>query len=250
MLKGSVLKASSLNEAPLKYSVLKDWPELERPREKLLHLGPSSLSDAELLAIFLRTGVKGCHVVDLARQLLLSFGSLGAVFSASQEDFCARHGLGMAKYVQLQACLEMSKRYLAEKMRESDYSLTSSQATRDYLLSELRFENREIFAVLFLDNQHQVLAFERLFFGTLDAAAVYPRVVVEQALKHHAAAVILTHNHPSGIAEASLADKQITNKLIQALQLIDVRVLDHIIVAGNQCYSFAEHNDIPSFKGK
>ncbi|ALO36501.1 hypothetical protein CMT41_00900 [Colwellia sp. MT41] len=230
--------------------MLKDWPELERPREKLLHLGPSSLSDAELLAIFLRTGVKGCHVVDLARQLLLSFGSLGAVFSASQEDFCARHGLGMAKYVQLQACLEMSKRYLAEKMRESDYSLTSSQATRDYLLSELRFENREIFAVLFLDNQHQVLAFERLFFGTLDAAAVYPRVVVEQALKHHAAAVILTHNHPSGIAEASLADKQITNKLIQALQLIDVRVLDHIIVAGNQCYSFAEHNDIPSFKGK
>ncbi|WP_082627080.1 RadC family protein [Colwellia sp. TT2012] len=250
MLKGSVLKASSLNEAPLKYSVLKDWPELERPREKLVHLGPSSLSDAELLAIFLRTGVKGCHVVDLARQLLLSFGSLGAVFSASQEDFCARHGLGLAKYVQLQACLEMSKRYLAEKMRTSDCSLTSSQATRDYLLSELRFENREIFAVLFLDNQHQVLAFERLFFGTLDAAAVYPRVVVEQALKHHAAAVILTHNHPSGIAEASLADKQITNKLIQALQLIDVRVLDHIIVAGNQCYSFAEHNELPSFKGK
>ena len=244
MLKSSALKGSSLNESPLKQSVLKDWPERERPREKLVHLGSSSLSDAELLAIFLRTGVKGCHVVDLARQLLSSFGSLSAIFSASQENFCARHGLGVAKYVQLQACLEMSKRYLAEKMRETDCSLTSSQVTRDYLMSELRFENREIFAVLFLDNQHQVITFERLFFGTLDAAAVYPRVVVEQTLKHHAAAVILTHNHPSGIAEASLADKQITNKLIQALQLIDVRVLDHIIVAGNQCYSFAEHNEM------
>lgn len=240
-----MLKGTALKKLPLKSSVLKDWPELERPREKLVHLGSASLSDAELLAIFLRTGVKGCHVVDLARQLLTSFGSLGAIFSASQEDFCARHGLGTAKYVQLQACLEMSKRYLAEKMKQSDCVLTSSQATRDYLISELRFESREIFAVLFLDNQHQVLTFERLFFGTLDAAAVYPRVIVEQALKHHAAAVILTHNHPSGVAEASLADKQITNKLIQALQLIDVRVLDHIIVAGNQCYSFAEHDEIP-----
>ncbi len=239
------LKGSSLKESPIKKSLLKDWPKLERPREKLIHSGPSSLSDAELLAIFLRTGVKGCHVVDLARQLLNSFGSLGAIFSASEEDFCARHGLGMAKYVQLQACLEMSKRYLAEQLKQQGSALTSSQATRDYLLSELRFENREIFAVLFLDNQHQVLTFERLFFGTLDAAAVYPRVVVEQALKHHAGAVILTHNHPSGIAEASIADKQITAKLSQALQLIDVRVLDHIIVAGNQCYSFAEHNEIP-----
>jgi DNA repair protein RadC len=244
MLKESRLKELPLNESPLKNNSLKNWPELERPREKLVNLGSSSLSDAELLAIFLRTGVKGCNVVDLARQLLSSFGSLSAIFSASQEDFCARHGLGMAKYVQLQACLEMSKRYLAEGIKDTNCALTSSQATRDYLLSELRLENREIFAVLFLDNQHRVLTFERLFLGTLNAAAVYPRVVVEQALKHHAAAVILTHNHPSGIAEASLADKQITDKLIQALQLIDVRVLDHIIVAGNQCYSFAEHNQL------
>lgn len=233
-----------LSETSIKQSVLKDWPELERPREKLIHLGSSSLSDAELLAIFLRTGVKGCHVVDLARQLLKNFGSLGAVFSASQEDFCAKHGLGIAKYVQLQACLEMSKRYLSEQLQHQGDALLSSQATRDYLLSELRYETREIFAVLFLDNQHQVLKFERLFFGTIDAAAVYPRVVVEQALKHHAAAVILTHNHPSGVAEASIADKQITKRLLQALQLIDVRVLDHIIVAGNQCYSFAEHNEL------
>ncbi|HCM46183.1 MAG TPA: hypothetical protein DIS98_01255 [Colwellia sp.] len=249
MLKELKLKKAKLNESVLSKSslnpnALKNWPELERPREKLVHLGSSSLSDAELLAIFLRTGVKGCNVVDLARQLLSSFGSLAAILSASQEDFCKRHGLGTAKYVQLQACLEMSKRYLAEELKEIDCSLTSSKATRDYLLSELRLESREIFAVLFLDNQHKILTFERLFFGTLNAAAVYPRVVVEQALKHHAAAVILTHNHPSGVAEASLADKQITEKLIQALQLIDVRVLDHIIVAGNQCYSFAEHNEI------
>ena len=224
--------------------MIKDWPEQERPREKLLHQGATSLSDAELLAIFLRTGVKGCHVVDLARQLLKKFGSISAIYQASQQDFCRHHGLGLAKYVQLQACLEMSKRYLAENIKETDCSLTSSQATRDYLLSELRLETREIFAVLFLDNQHRVLTFERLFFGTLNAAAVYPRMVVEQALKHHAAAVILTHNHPSGVAEASLADQQITDKLIQALLLIEVRVLDHIIVAGNQCYSFAEHGEL------
>lgn len=244
MLKHSKLNKPLLQAEPIKPNTLKDWPESERPREKLVNLGALSLSDAELLAIFLRTGVKGCNVVDLARQLLSSFGSLAAIFSASQQDFCARRGLGTAKYVQLQACLEMSKRYLAESLKGTDCSLTSSQATRDYLLSELRLETREIFAVLFLDNQHHVLTFERLFFGTLNAAAVYPRVVVEQALKHHAAAVILTHNHPSGIAEASLADKQITERLIQALQLIEVRVLDHIIVAGNQCYSFAEHNEL------
>lgn len=233
-----------LNETTVNGNTLKAWPESERPREKLIQLGSSSLSDAELLAIFLRTGVKGCNVVDLSRELLNSFGSLGAIFSANKTDFCARHGLGVAKYVQLQACLEMSKRYLAEKAKASGNVLTSSEATRNFLKSELRLEKREIFAVLFLDNQHQILTFERLFFGTLDAAAVYPRVVVEKALQHHAAAVILTHNHPSGVAEASFADKQITEKLIQALKLVDVRVLDHIIVAGSECYSFAEHQEI------
>ncbi|MCI2282544.1 DNA repair protein RadC [Colwellia sp. MSW7] len=225
---------------------LKNWPSEERPREKLLSLGPASLSDAELLAIFLRTGVKGCNVVDLSRNLLMAFGSLANVFRANQHEFCRHHGLGSAKFVQLQACLEMSKRYLAEQLIQQGSALTSSQATRDYLISELRNETREVFAVLFLDNQHQVLKFERLFFGTLNAAAVYPRVVVEQALTHHAAAVILAHNHPSGIAEASIADKHITQKLEQALQLIDVRVLDHMIIAGHQCYSFAEHGEIVS----
>ncbi len=237
-------KGLEKGEVVTSVNILKNWPELERPREKLLHLGSQSLSDAELLAIFLRTGVKGCNVVNLSRQLLKTFGSISAIYGASQDDFCAAHGLGTAKYVQLQACLEMSKRYLAEQLKYPDCALTSSQATRDYLLSELRHEKREIFAVLFLDNQHHVIKFERLFFGTLDAAAVYPRVVVEQTLKHHAAAVILAHNHPSGIAEASIADKQITQRLIQALQLIDVRILDHVIVAGHQCYSFAEHGEL------
>jgi len=237
-------KTAKTQECELNERTLKSWPSSERPREKLLALGSASLSDAELLAIFLRTGVKGCNVVDLSRNLLLNFGSLANVFSANQQEFCQQHGLGSAKYVQLQACLEMSKRYLAEQLIHQGSALTSSQATRDYLISELRHETREVFAVLFLDNQHQVLKFERLFFGTLDAAAVYPRVVVEQAIKHHAAAVILAHNHPSGVAEASIADKHITQKLEQALQLIDVRVLDHMIIAGHQCYSFAEHGEI------
>jgi DNA repair protein RadC len=169
---------------------------------------------------------------------------LCAIFSASETSFCAQRGLGTAKFVQLQACLEMSKRYLAEDINNRCCSLTSPQVTRDYLITELRLESREVFAVLFLDNQHQILSFEKLFLGTLDSAAVYPRVVVEQTLKHQAAAVILTHNHPSGLAQPSIADKKITNKLIKALALIDVRVLDHMIIAGNQCYSFAEHNEL------
>ena len=237
-------KSETLKNNKFSDNSLKNWPSSERPREKLLKLGAVSLSDAELLAIFLRTGVKGCNVVDLSRRLLLDFGSLANVFRADQDEFCQQHGLGSAKYVQLQACLEMSKRYLAEQLAQQGSALTSSKATRDYLVSELRHETREVFAVLFLDNQHQVLKFERLFFGTIDAAAVYPRVVVELALKYHAAAVILTHNHPSGIAEASIADKQITNKIEQALQLVDIRVLDHIIIAGPQCYSFAENGEL------
>ena len=223
--------------------MLKDWPSVERPREKLLNQGSASLSDAELLAIFLRTGVQGCNVVDLARQLLASFGSISAIYKASEVEFCKRKGLGTAKYVQLQACLEMSKRHLAEQLKQG-HTLTSSQATKNYLISELRNETREVFAVLFLNNQHQVIKFERLFYGTIDAAAVYPRIVVEHALKHQAAAVILSHNHPSGIAESSIADKQITQRLEKALDLIDVRVLDHMIIAGHQCYSFAEQGEL------
>lgn len=224
------------------FTRLSDFPDNEKPREKLLDKGARSLSDAELLAIFLRTGIKGCHVIDLARKLLQSFGSLQQLFQASEHEFCQTKGLGKAKYVQLQACLELSKRYLAEQSQ--GHQLTSSQATKQYLAAELKGEQREVFAALFLDNQHQVISFERLFLGTINAAAVYPRVVVEQALRCHAQAVIFSHNHPSGIAQPSLADKDITDKLIQALALVEINVLDHIIIAGNQCYSFAENGQI------
>jgi len=223
--------------------MLKDWPEQERPREKLLNQGANSLSDAELLAIFLRTGVAGCNVVELSRKLLSYFGSLAALLAADHSEFCQQHGLGTAKFVQLQACLEMSKRFLSEKIKQGN-ALTSSQVTKQYLQAELRNESREVFAVLLLDNQHHVLNFERLFYGTIDAAAVYPRIIVEHVIKHRAAAVILTHNHPSGVCEASIADNQITARIKQALELIDVRVLDHLIVAGHQCYSFAEHGKL------
>ena len=223
--------------------MIKDWPAQERPREKLLNQGAASLSDAELLAIFLRTGVKGYNAVELARLMLNNFGSISNIYRATEHEFCQQHGLGAAKFVQLQACLEMSKRYLKEEI-DHGIELTSSQATKNYLAAELRGESREIFAVMFLNNQHQIIQFERLFFGTINAAAVYPRIVIEQAIKHQAAAVILTHNHPSGIAEASNADKQITKQLIEALSLIDIRVLDHIIIAGSQCYSFAEQGEL------
>ena len=223
--------------------MLKDWPCDERPREKLLQQGPASLSDAELLAIFLRTGVKGCHVVDLATNLLSTFGSISAIYQASLTEFCQAYGLGTAKYVQLQACLEMSKRYLAEQMYQGT-ALTSSQSTKDYLVAEMRGETREVFALLLLDNQHRTLAFTRLFYGTIDSAAVYPRIIVEQVFKYNAASVILCHNHPSGTADPSLADKNITKKITDALMMIDVRVLDHCIVAGHYCYSFAEHNQL------
>lgn len=223
--------------------MLKEWPSAERPREKLLLQGANSLSDAELLAIFLRTGVKGCNVVELSRQLLKSFGSISAIFKANLAEFSQKKGLGEAKYVQLQACLELSKRYLYEQVA-TETVLTSSQATKNFLIAELRGESREVFAALFLDTQHQVITFEKLFFGTLNAAAVYPRVVLEKALHHQAGAVIFCHNHPSGITEASQADKQITRQLINALSLVDIRVLDHVIVGGHQCYSFAEQGEL------
>lgn len=215
----------------------------ERPREKLLHRGANTLSDAELLAIFLRTGVKGLTAVDLARQLLTHFGNLHGVLSADRQSFCQQHGLGDAKFAQLQACLEMSRRYLSSQLLKGK-SLTSSCQTKDYLISELKHEKHEVFAILFLDNQHNIICFKKLFFGTIDAATVYPRVVVESALKFQAAALILSHNHPSGIAEPSIADKQITQRLVKALALVDIRVLDHIIIAGHLTCSLAERGDM------
>ncbi|MDR6180555.1 DNA repair protein RadC [Pseudomonas sp. SORGH_AS 211] len=219
---------------------IKDWPAQERPREKLLERGAQALTDAELLAIFLRTGVAGKSAVDLARQLLGEFGSLRALLEADLAAFSAHLGLGPAKFSQLQAVLEMGRRHLAEGLRR-DSALESPQQVRDYLKARLRHEPHEIFGCLFLDTRHRVLAFEALFHGTIDGASVYPRQVVKRALAHNAAAVILTHNHPSGIAEPSQADRLLTTRLKDALALVDVRVLDHFIVGDGEPLSMAEY---------
>ena len=216
-----------------------DWPAGERPREKLLQRGAASLSDAELLAIFLRTGVVGKSAVDLARELLNRFGDLTQLLAASQADFCTTKGMGQAKYVQLQAAFEMSRRALQEEMQRGD-ALNSPQAVRDYLQLLLSSRPQEVFMVLFLDTQHRVIASEELFHGTLNQTSVYPREVVKRALAHNAAAVILAHNHPSGVTEPSQSDQLLTDALKQALALVDVRVLDHFVVAGGQTLSFAE----------
>lgn len=216
-----------------------DWPEGERPREKLLQRGPAALSDAELLAIFLRTGVVGKSAVDLARELVARFGSLTGLFAAGERDFCDIHGLGQAKYVQLQAVVEMARRALQEEMRSGD-ALNSPRAVREYLQLLLRARQQEVFLVIYLDAQHRVIASEELFQGTLTQTSVYPREVVKRALHHNAAALIFAHNHPSGLAEPSEADRLLTDALKQSLQLVDVRVLDHFIVAGPACLSFAE----------
>ncbi len=215
-----------------------DWPQDQRPREKLLSKGSQSLSDAELLAIFLRTGMRGKTAVDLAQELLQGFQGLRQLLKADQQSFCQHAGLGPAKYAQLQAVLEMARRYLFENLQRGD-TLSSPQDTRQYLSSQLRDYPHEVFAVLFLDQRHRVICFEELFRGTIDGASVYPREVVKKALQHNAAALIFAHNHPSGVAEPSQADEQITRRLIDALKLVDVRVLDHFIV-GDEVVSFAE----------
>ncbi len=215
------------------------WPEAERPREKLLSRGPGALSDAELLAIFLRTGCAGKSAVDLARDLLSQYGGLRPLLEAGREQFCLGLGLGDAKYAQLQAVLEMGRRHLSASMSAGDL-LTSPDLVRRYLSSQLRHRTQEVFAVLFLDNQHRLKAYEELFYGTIDGASVYPREVVKKALALNAAAVILAHNHPSGVAEPSQADRRITERLQQALDLVGVRVLDHMVVGDGEVISFAE----------
>jgi len=216
-----------------------DWLADERPREKLMLKGAEALSDAELLAIFLRVGVVGKSAVDLARDLLVHFGSLNAIFSANAKEIATVYGMGSSKYCQLQAIFEMSRRALAEELKQKD-ALKSPKQVRDYLSLKLGNAPREIFMVLFLDAQNRIQAQENLFEGTLTQASVYPREVVKRALFHNAASVIFAHNHPNGIAEASQADKQLTQVLKSALNLLDIRVLDHFVVAGNDTISFAE----------
>lgn len=205
----------------------------------MLSHGPASLTDTELLAIFLRTGTQGIHVLELADRLLREFGSLRSLFAASEEAFCTQKGLGKAKYVQLQASLEMSQRYLNETLKRGD-ALTSPQQTKLYLSSLLRDRQREGFYILFLDSQNRVICGELMFEGTIDSASIYPREVVKRTLEHNAAALILAHNHPSGVAEPSQSDRRITRRLSDALALVEVRVLDHFVVGDGEVVSFAE----------
>lgn len=215
-----------------------DWAIEDRPREKLLQRGPEALSDAELLAIFLRTGIKGKTAVDLARDILSDAGGLRELLGANEARFCQSKGLGQAKFVQLQAVVEMSRRYLEEKLKHGE-ALTDVTAVRNYLTHRLRGYPYEVFACLFLDNKHRVIKYEELFRGTIDSASVHPREVVRHAIQHNAAAIIFAHNHPSGVAEPSQADHRITDRLKEALSLIDVRVLDHFVI-GDDVVSFAE----------
>jgi DNA repair protein RadC len=216
-----------------------DWPETERPREKLLQLGPGALSDAELLAIFLRTGLPGQTAVELARCLISQYGGLRALFRADPAQFCATRGLGQAKYAQLQAALELTRRQLREQLGHSE-AISGPADTERYLSARLRDYPYEVFACLFLDSRHRVINCEELFRGTIDGASVHPREVVRSALQHNAAAVIFAHNHPSGVAEPSDADRRLTGRLREALALIDVRVLDHLVIGDREAVSLAQ----------
>ncbi len=215
-----------------------DWPLSERPREKLLLKGANSLSDAELLAIFLRTGIQGKSAVMLARELLIEFGSLRSLLTSTEVDFCSHKGLGPAKYAQLQAVLEMAKRHLGEELKRGR-PINNPEDTRCYIQSLLRDYSYEVFGCLMLDNKHRVIVFRELFKGSINSASVYPREVVKQALSDNAAAVILAHNHPSGVAEPSQSDIHITQRLSKALELVDIRVLDHLVV-GDDVVCFSE----------
>lgn len=215
---------------------IKDWHENDRPREKLLNFGALSLSDAELLAIFLRVGVKGKNAVELAQDLLDEFGSLHALLNADQSRFCQAKGLGVAKYVQLRAVLEMAHRHFESGLKKGN-ALTQPEAVAQWIHLQIGNLDREVFGLVLLDQQHQVISFKPLFFGTLNEASVYPRDVIKAVLEHEAAAVILAHNHPSGDPTPSLADFDLTNRLHQVLKMIDVRCLDHIIIGDHGRWS-------------
>ncbi len=219
---------------------IREWPAEERPREKLLQRGAGSLTDTELLAVFLGSGVRGRNVVELSRGLLVKFGSLRRLLEADREAFVGELGLGPVRYSQLQALLEIGRRHLATSI-ERESAMDNPAAVRRYLKAMLRHEASEVFGCLFLDTKHRPLAFEILFRGTIDRASVYPREVVRRALVHNAAALILCHNHPSGISEPSQDDVHLTLSLKRGLALIDVRVLDHIIIGDGEPLSMVEH---------
>jgi DNA repair protein RadC len=218
---------------------IQDWPLHERPREKLLQFGSQTLSDAELLAILINTGIKGQSAIELARNAINQFGSVQALLFAAQPQLLKLPGLGKAKFALLQACTELFKRGLAEKLSQQD-SFTSADTASDYLRAQLSQQKREVFAMLMLDSQHQLIAYREMFKGTINSAAVYPRELVKQAMDDNAAAVILAHNHPSGVAEPSQADIQITQRIKQAFALVDVTVLDHFVIGHSCAVSFAQ----------
>ncbi|MCC6535013.1 MAG: DNA repair protein RadC [Burkholderiales bacterium] len=218
---------------------IRDWPSTERPRERLLSCGAARLSDAELLAVFLRTGSRGRSALDLARHLLGAFGSVSAILAADRDALLSERGFGIARYCELSAAKELLRRALREDLARKD-ALGSPGAVRDFLRLKLRDLQHEVFMGLYLDAQNRVIGDEELFRGTLTQTSVYPREVVKRALAHNAAAVILAHNHPSGVAEPSHADEALTRALKQALALVDVKVLDHFVIAGNAAVSFAE----------
>lgn len=219
-----------------------DWPEQQRPRERLMSAGAGALSDTELLAIFLRVGVAGKSAVALARDTLDHFGSLHRLLDASAGEFGQLHGLGPAKYAQLQAAVELTRRAVAEKFERK--ALCSPDAVRTYLRNQFALQPYESFLVLFVDVKNRLINYEEMFRGTLTHTSVYPREVVKAALRRNAAAVILAHNHPSGEPQPSDADLRLTASLVQALALVDIRVLDHFVVAGTQVHSFAEHGQL------
>lgn len=222
---------------------IKDWPEPQRPRERLLREGPTALSDSELLALFLRVGIKGRSAVELGRDLLERFGSLHGLLGADLARFSAVPGMGPAKFAQLQAVVELAARAMREQMAEGEL-LNSPDLVRRYLCLTLGRQGHESFSVLFLDVKNRLLACEEMFRGTLTHTSVYPREVVKAALARHAASIMLAHNHPSGSPEPSEADLLLTRALVQALALVDVRVLDHFVVAGPHVHSFAEHGQL------
>jgi DNA repair protein RadC len=222
---------------------IEDWPEQTRPRERLVREGAQALSDPELLALLLRVGVRGKSAVELGRDILQHFGSLHGLFGASLDDVSEVHGLGMAKYAQLQAVMELARRAIAEQLQSGE-AFGSPELVKRYLRIKLGGQRHESFVVLFLDVKNRLIADRELFRGTLTQTSVYPREVVIEALSRNAAGVILAHNHPSGLPEPSEADLRLTQALVQALGLVDIRVLDHFIVAGPLVHSFAEHGQI------
>jgi DNA repair protein RadC len=222
----------------MKHLRMSDWPEDERPRERLLRAGPATLSDAEILALLLGQGLTGMPAVELARSMLQKFGGIRGTLNTEPTKLCGIKGIGPAKVAVLLAARECGTRYLRERLRPGT-TIGSPADSREFLLASLRDRPHEVFCCLFLDNRHRVLAFDELFRGTIDAAAVYPREIVKQALSRNAAAVILAHNHPSGVAEPSQSDQLITRRIRDALDLVDVRLLDHFVIGDNSCVSLA-----------